>query len=182
MHTETISSLMMFGLYGAVFLAPFLQEDAAVLGAAALAPSTPNPALIYAALFAGLIVSDAWKYGAGRLASRSAYVQRLQAKPIAARIGDLIDKRLGLALLTARFVPGTRIPLYVLSGLRRAPLPKFMIFLTLSAAAYIAIAAALVAVIGPKAAFGLAIAALVAIVGVGLFAALHRPAKAPTAS
>ncbi len=177
MHTEAISGLMMFGLYGAVFLAPFVQEDAAVLGGTAIAQTAPQPVFIYAALFAGLIASDTWKYGAGRLATRSAYVQRLQAKPIAARIGALIDAHLGLALLTARFVPGTRIPLYVLSGLRRAPLPKFLTFLTLSAAAYIALSAGLVALIGPQAAIGLAIAALVALAGVGLFAALRRPAN-----
>jgi membrane protein DedA with SNARE-associated domain len=176
MHTEAISGLMMFGLYGAVFLAPFVQEDAAILGGAAIAETSPMPGLVYAALFAGLVASDTWKYGAGRLASRSAYVERLQAKPIAAKIGALIDARLGVALLTARFVPGTRIPLYVLSGLRRAPLPKFMAFLTLSAACYIALAVVLVAVIGPKAVIGLAVAALIAIAGLGVFAALRRPA------
>jgi membrane protein DedA with SNARE-associated domain len=165
-----MSMLMALGLYAAVFAGPFVQEDVAVLGGAAVAQASPNPPLVYIALLAGLVTSDSWKYAAGRLARRWQFVADMANRPTAQRFLRIINARLGVALLTARFVPGTRIPLYVLAGVERAPMLKFAVFLVLSAIAYIALAAGLVTLIGPKAAAGLTVTALLAVVLLAVWA------------
>jgi membrane protein DedA with SNARE-associated domain len=169
------NALMVYGVYAAVFLGPFVQEDAAVLGGATAAMTSPHPELVLGLLFLGLMVSDTWKYVAGRMAGRWRYVARLAEGPRAAKVGEVIRNRLGLALLTARFVPGTRIPLYVLAGLNKAPVAKFLIVLALSALAYISIATGLVWLIGAKAATGLTIAAVVALAIGALILRFRRP-------
>lgn len=46
-------------------------------------------------------------------------------------------RRLGLTLLVARFVPGTRIPLYIACGVFKAPFARFIILVALSGAVYL---------------------------------------------
>ena len=68
-------------------------------------------------------------------------------------------------MLTARFVPGTRIPTYVACGFFKAHYGKYMIVLVLTASLYVAITFGLFhtvgAVIGEKAKFWLPIIAIV---------------------
>lgn len=181
MGPDAQSLIAAAAIYGAIFFAPFVQEDAAVLGSATAAPMLPHPELAYAALFAGLYCSDSWKYFLGRFARKSKLVQGVMARPTAKRIGDTVEKRLGVALIVARFVPGTRIPLYVIAGVQHAPMVKFLIILGCTAALYIAFAAALVAVIGPKAATILTIVAVALIVGLAIYALARRYWPRPAA-
>jgi membrane protein DedA with SNARE-associated domain len=138
-----------FALYAAAFLAPFVQEDAAVIGtASAAAAGQAEPALLLAAVWAGLLVSDGWKYGAGRLAHRIPWAAQQVARPRVAAARDAVLKRLGMALVTARFVPGTRIPLYLACGVFRAPAVKFLALIGLSASAYVGLCYGLFVVLG----------------------------------
>lgn len=115
-----------WGAYLSLFLAPFVQEDAAVIGAATAATmGVGEPALVFASVVAGLTVSDTWKYWAGRLAHTQGWARRFVEKPGVSAARDRVLKRLGLTMLVARFVPGTRIPLYVAAGLFGAPFWKF---------------------------------------------------------
>lgn len=127
-------------LYLAIFLLPFIQEDAAVIGAATasimgLAPTS----FLVAAIISGLIASDAWKYWIGRLARRYAWAHRFAEKPGVSVAGDLVRKEFIQTMLTARFVPGTRIPTYVACGFFRANYAKYLVVLMMTAAMYVAI-------------------------------------------
>lgn len=132
-----------------VFIAPFVQEDAAVFGAAGLAAMGVAPtAVIFGVALAGLTASDVWKYWAGRLAGKHAWARKIAEKPAALAAKERIVKHLAASMFVARFVPGTRVPLYVAAGVFRAPFLLFFIYVAASGALYLALAFALVRALG----------------------------------
>jgi len=156
-------------VYVIVFFAPFVQEDAAVFGAAsAAAMGQGDPAILFAVTLAGLTLSDLWKYWAGAFAKRIPRFAKWVNDPrvLAAREGVL--KRLGLTLLAARFVPGTRIPLYVACGVFHAPFGRFSAYVILSGALYIGLAFALLRLVGEAA--GERVHAIAPFVAIGVVA------------
>lgn len=126
-------------LYFSIFFLPFIQEDAAVIGAAtaSLAGAAPTP-LIVAAILTGLVASDGWKYWMGRLARRYEWAHKFAEKPGVSIAGDLIKKEFIQTMLTARFVPGTRIPTYVAAGFFKADYVRYILTLVLTASLYVA--------------------------------------------
>jgi membrane protein DedA with SNARE-associated domain len=137
---EDIAQLTGWTLYLSIFLLPFIQEDAAVIGAATasimgLAPTS----FLVAAILSGLVASDAWKYWIGRLARRYSWAHRFAEKPGVSVAGDLVRKEFVQTMLTARFVPGTRIPTYVACGFFKANYGKYLVVLVGTAAMYVGI-------------------------------------------
>jgi len=110
-----------WGVYLLIVVTPFIQEDTAVVGAATASISGANPLACYLLLVLGITGSDLFKYWIGRASHAFAWTRRMtqRADVLAAR--ERVLKRLGLTLVIARFVPGTRIPLFVASGLFHAP-------------------------------------------------------------
>lgn len=110
-----------WGVYLLIVVTPFIQEDTAVIGAATASISGANPFACYLLLVLGITGSDLFKYWIGRASHAFAWTRRVtqRADVLAAR--ERVLKRLGLTLIIARFVPGTRIPLFVASGLFHAP-------------------------------------------------------------
>lgn len=103
--------------YALAFLGPFVQEDAAVVGAAgAITSPHISDVGLFGAVFAGLMVSDIWKYWAGRFAERTRFASKWIADPRVQSAREKVLRRLGVTLLLARFVPGARVPLYVACG------------------------------------------------------------------
>lgn len=101
----------------AIFLATFVLEDAATVAAALLAASGAiSPPLALATLFAGILGGDLALYGLGSAARTQQWARH--------RIGDeriergrlWLNDRLTASLVTARFVPGMRLPVYSASG------------------------------------------------------------------
>lgn len=125
------------GLYLALFAAPFVQEDAAIVGAAAAsAAAQGEPVAIFASVLIGLVISDAWKYWLGRLAHRSPWASRFVAGPRIARAAAQVARRTGAALVISRFIPGTRIPLYIACGYFRVRFARFVCLIAVSGALY----------------------------------------------
>ncbi|MEM1410379.1 MAG: VTT domain-containing protein [Pseudomonadota bacterium] len=149
---ETVSVMMAeasWAVYLGLLVAPFIQEDAAVIGAASLAAAEPQSApLILAIALLGLSVSDLWKYAIGLAAQRQAWAQRLATKPAVQKAGEAVRRRLGSAIMTARFLPGTRIALYIAAGYFSAPFPRFAFFIVLSGAVLLVGLYAVFAVLG----------------------------------
>jgi membrane protein DedA with SNARE-associated domain len=138
-----------WAVYLALFIGPFVQEDAAVVGAAATAASGHmDPAMALAITFVGLLISDGWKYWIGRLAHKSRRASRWIADPRVQGARERVLRRLGLTLLVARFVPGTRIPLYVACGVFKAPFSRFMTLVALTGALYLLLMYALIRSLG----------------------------------
>ncbi len=136
-------------LYFSIFALPFIQEDAAVIGAAtaSLADAAPT-SFIVAAILTGLVASDAWKYWLGRLARSHAWAHKFAEKPGVSIAGDLVRKEFIQTMLTARFVPGTRIPTYVACGFFKADYVRYVLVLALTASLYVGITFVLFHTIG----------------------------------
>jgi membrane protein DedA with SNARE-associated domain len=137
---DDIATLTGFALFAAIFFLPFLQEDAAVIGAATasllgLAPTH----LLFITIVLGLLASDAWKYWIGRWARRYQWAHKFAEKPGVSVAGDLVRKEFVQTMLTARFVPGTRVPTYVACGFFKAHYGKYLVVLTMTATLYVVI-------------------------------------------
>ncbi|MBY0422897.1 MAG: hypothetical protein K2Q06_11385, partial [Parvularculaceae bacterium] len=146
---EAVMQMSGFALYLGLFLLPFVQEDAAVVAAATASLTKMGPLeACFAAVLAGLICSDVWKYWAGYLARRYRWAHRFAEKPGVAVAGDLVRNNLGKTLMIARFVPGTRIPSYVACGFFQTPYLKFCVIVALSAFTYVAVMFALFETVG----------------------------------
>jgi membrane protein DedA with SNARE-associated domain len=121
MDSAHLVSASPWGVYLLIVLTPFIQEDTAVVGAATASISGANPLACYLLLVLGITGSDLFKYWIGRASHVFAWTRRMTLRPDVLAARERVLKRLGVTLVIARFVPGTRIPLFVASGLFHAP-------------------------------------------------------------
>lgn len=135
-----VATLSIWLVFGLLFFSPFLQEDFGVILAATASVYNVAPtAFLAAAILTGLVASDAWKYWMGRLARRYAWAHKFAEKPGVSVAGDLIRKEFLQTMLTARFVPGTRIPTYIAAGFFKADYIRYVLTLVFTASLYIVI-------------------------------------------
>lgn len=178
-------------IYLSAFIAPFVQEDAAVLGAVtALAhpamDQMANGSLIVSAMLLGLIISDLWKYWLGWAGQTQGWAHRFAEKPGVAQVRAKIVANPGKTLLIARFVPGTRIPAYIAAGFFGVPFGLFAMWIVVSALAYTFVAWALIVTVGTVAgekgqlyvAISLIAAILLFVIARMIMAKLRPPAPA----
>jgi membrane protein DedA with SNARE-associated domain len=140
-------------IYLTAFIGPFIQEDAAILGAvtACIQPMTNSMAsgpFIVLSMLAGLIISDLWKYWIGWAGRTQAWAQAMARKPAVELVGTKIVQNPGKTLLIARFVPGTRIPAYLAAGFFGIPFGRFAFWVVTSALAYVGAAWAVLSTVG----------------------------------
>ncbi|VAW05460.1 hypothetical protein MNBD_ALPHA05-1672 [hydrothermal vent metagenome] len=136
---EAIASMSIWLLMFTIFIGPFIQEDGAVIFAATVSLHGFAPTeVIVLVVFLGLLGSDAWKYWLGRLARSHEWAHRFAEKPGVSVAGDLVRTELWQTMLTARFVPGTRIPTYIACGFFKAHYGKYILILGFTALLYIA--------------------------------------------
>jgi membrane protein DedA with SNARE-associated domain len=179
---ESFAAMSGWVLFLTIFLLPFWQEDLAVIGAAtaSIAGAAPTEYIV-PTIMAGLVASDAWKYWLGRLARRCQWAHRFAEKPGVSIAGDLIRKEFMQTMLTARFVPGTRIPTYVAAGFFKADYLRYVLTLIFTAALYVSIVFvlfhALGAVAGEQAKVWLPIGAVGLLVAYVVFRWLNHVAK-----
>jgi len=141
-----------WGIYALVAIAPFVQEDTAIISAAAAsAAGAGSTQALFVMLIIGLSFSDLWKYWLGRAGHTHEWGRKFAQKPGVAAARDKVVNRLGLSLVTARFVPGTRIPLYIACGFFKAPFWKVACFVIFSAILYAGIAFGLFHMLGDMA-------------------------------
>lgn len=174
-----------WSVYLIAMIMPFVQEDTAVIGAASSAAAAHGrPALLLLATWAGLVVSDGWKYW-GRLAYKIPMAARFTADPRVIAARDKVLTRLGLALIVARFVPGTRIPLNVACGLFRVSFVRFILLIMLSAALYLGVAfavfTALGAIVGEQVRSAIPFVVVPLVLIMVAFAWTRKPARNPAA-
>lgn len=112
------------GLGPSMAFATLVSEDATTLGAAALVSTrvlSPPEAIAWVAL--GIWAGDLGLYTIGRLARHAtsvrAWVARRWPRVMADAVGARLTRGAAAAILASRFLPGTRIPIYVGAGLLR---------------------------------------------------------------
>ncbi len=111
---------------GSLFFMTFVSEDAAMLGGAALAATglmaTP---LVFSACFLGIWLGDMGLYALARYFGRPLlgrpWVKRRINEAQLAKSEAWLKKRGPLVLLLVRFVPGLRLPTYLLAGTLAMP-------------------------------------------------------------
>ncbi|MEL6378497.1 MAG: hypothetical protein AAFR69_07405 [Pseudomonadota bacterium] len=182
-NPENLFMMSGWTLYALIFLTPFIQEDAAVIGAATASISGAGvPLLIFATVLAGLTASDVWKYWLGWAARRYEWAHKFAEKPGVSVAGKLVDEELVKTLFTARFVPGTRIPTYLACGFFLTPYLRFVLWVMGTATLYVTVMFVLFhavgEVAGERAKVWLPIIAVVCLGGYILFRYLrHRADK-----
>jgi membrane protein DedA with SNARE-associated domain len=115
---------------GALFFMTFVSEDAAMLGGASLTATdllaTP---VVFAACFLGIWLGDMGLYALARYFGRPllgrAWVKRRIKDEQLAKSEAWLKKRGPLVLLVVRFVPGLRLPTYLLAGTLAMPFLYF---------------------------------------------------------
>ncbi len=137
LDAHDMTMLTGFALYASVFALPFFQEDLAVIVAAtASLAGAGSTAALFATIVLGLTASDVWKYWLGWFARRHAWAHRFAEKPGVSVAGTLVREELYKTLMTARFVPGTRIPTYLACGFFQSPYLRFSLFVASTAFLY----------------------------------------------
>lgn len=110
----------------AIIAATFVVEDAATIAVGVLASRMlVDPGLAIAALLVGTIVGDFGVYALGRGAGRLPFF-RSRRFP---RAEAWLCSRGGAAVALARFVPGSRLPVYSASGFVRMPFIRFAVLI-----------------------------------------------------
>ncbi len=124
-----------------ILASTFFLEDAAI-GYAALLATTGMiaPHFAYGVLFLGIYVGDLGLYFLGAAARHYHFARRLIGEARIARADGWIGRHALSALLLARAMPGTRLPVYAASGFLHVP---FLLFAGATAGASLAWTAAL---------------------------------------
>jgi membrane protein DedA with SNARE-associated domain len=106
----------------ALALATLVSEDAATVAAAALVSMRKvDLASALVAVSLGIYVGDLAVFAAGRLARRAPAVRglivRRWSEDALAAIASRFERRLPSVVVAGRFLPGSRLPLYLAAGL-----------------------------------------------------------------
>ncbi len=135
--------------YFCLFLAPFLQEDVSVLGAAtASASGLGDPTMMLFAVSFGLVASASLKYGLGRAANTQKWAKKYIENPKVEAAKKGVEQNMGKSMFIARFVPMARVPLYIAAGFFSTPFVRFAGFVLVAGLLYVALAFGLFHVFG----------------------------------
>ena len=115
-----------------IFLFTFAYEDGATLLAAALgAAGRLDVRLGFASAFLGIWAGDMGLYALGSSVAQRAIASRWLSRHVShealARAGGWFQRRGAWAIIASRFVPGSRLPLYVAAGALKLPARTFII-------------------------------------------------------
>ncbi|MCA9695227.1 MAG: VTT domain-containing protein [Nannocystaceae bacterium] len=110
----------------ALAVATLALEDAVTVAAGLLAAEgLVSAPVALAGLWIGIIGGDLWLYGLGALASRRPWARRLVGEANIARGRGFLDRNLVVTLVSARSIPGMRLPTYAASGFVGVSLARF---------------------------------------------------------
>ena len=104
-------------IYAGLFFGPFMQEDTAVFAAASYSATVPDEWLkVFLIIWAGLCLSDLWKYWLGWAAIRHPKARKFAEKEKVAAFHSKIKKHAFISLIGVRFMPLARVPAYIACG------------------------------------------------------------------
>lgn len=112
----------------AIIAGTFILEDATtVLVGMAVAAGQCSPVAALLSLYAGIILGDLGLYGLGRAASAHRWAGRLARAERLLPLRAWLDHHLVVAVFSARFMPGLRLPTYTATGFFGMPLRRFAV-------------------------------------------------------
>ncbi|MBL4871756.1 MAG: VTT domain-containing protein [Robiginitomaculum sp.] len=137
---EFIGESNMYLLYIGLFLAPFVQEDSAVIGAASLSISRSDHWIsIFAVILIGLIASDSWKYWLGWAGKHHKWAKKYTQNERVQKLKHVIINNSVKTLIAVRFLPLARIPTYLATGFFGVPYLKYWLSIAVSALIYVTV-------------------------------------------
>ena len=168
-------------IYICSLIAPFIQEDIAVIGAVtAIISKMGNPLGLFAAISIGLIMSDLWKYWLGRAATTQDWARKYSDKPSVHKAREKLESNVFKTIFVSRFLPGARIPLYIAAGFFKIPFSKFALSICATAIFYIGLIYVLFFALGEIAGERLkTYLPIAALVGIALYLIFKRLTKKP---
>lgn len=105
-----------------LFAATFVAEDVATVAAGILvARSGADPFAALAGVILGTAIGDIALYALGRWGARSKFGRKLRSRADVKRAESWISGRVLALVFAARFLPGSRLPIFTASGLVAAP-------------------------------------------------------------
>lgn len=112
----------------AIIAGTFILEDATtVLVGVAVAAGQCSLPVALLSLYAGVILGDLGLYGLGRAASSHRWARRLARAERLLPLRAWLDHHLVVAVFSARFMPGLRLPTYTATGFFGMPLRRFAV-------------------------------------------------------
>ena len=124
-------------IYAGLFLGPFIQEDTAVFTAASYSATVPDDWLkVFLIIWAGLCLSDLWKYWIGWAALRHPKARKFAEKEKVTAFHAKIKEHAFISLLGVRFMPLARVPAYVACGFFKVSYTLFATAIIISAFLY----------------------------------------------
>lgn len=129
--------------------ATLISEDIAIVGAALMvAEGLAGLWWAFGAIVGGILLGDTVLYGIGWLAAHYRRARALVASRKVYQIKRFIRGRLGLILLSTRFLPGSRIPTYTACGFFGFSLTYFMAVLSVASLVWTSVIFAVVITTG----------------------------------
>jgi membrane protein DedA with SNARE-associated domain len=131
-HIEYLSeSPLLQGIVAA--FCTFILEDASTVACGLLvADSQMRFLTAYIGLSSGIAIGDLGLYGLGRFAGAKTLAWRLVTADRLDRAGAWFRRNMVTSVVSARFVPGMRLPTYVCAGILHAPLGRFTVLVAAS--------------------------------------------------
>ncbi len=127
---SAVAEWIPFAKAGGFFLATFVLEDVAAVGAGMLlATGGISWPAAFAACFLGIWMGDAGLYALARYAGRG-WFERSSLRRFTAKVAESerwFAERGTPILMLSRLVPGARLPTYLAAGFLRVPLPRFLL-------------------------------------------------------
>ncbi|NNE56846.1 MAG: hypothetical protein HKN36_01945 [Hellea sp.] len=139
-YIESMADSAPWLIYAAILVGPFIQEDAAVFVTATVsALGKVNPALAFAAVLMGLFLSDIWKYWIGWAILKNRKVAKIAERDKIVSLGEKVQSYPFTTLVSARFIPLTRIPTLAACGFFQMSYLKFCFFVAITAALFVSL-------------------------------------------
>jgi pimeloyl-ACP methyl ester carboxylesterase/membrane protein DedA with SNARE-associated domain len=142
---------------GMLVAATFVSEDLTCISAGLLARvHRIDPFVAVFGCFLGIFVTDMWLWLTGRWIGRRVLRWRWIARRVSPesleRFAVKFDRHLGKAVVASRFLPGTRLPMYVAAGIVSKRPVAFIVWLLLAASVWTPILVLAAMILGPVAA------------------------------
>ena len=123
-----------------IILATFILEDAATSAASLLSVNGYLPLhMAISALIIGIVIGDIALYLTGHWGKNAVRIQKFLEKKQLQCTGEFLRKNTVAAIISARFIPGMRLPTYIAMGLFGVKFHKFVITVLLAAVSWTAI-------------------------------------------
>mgnify|MGYP002632937176 CR=1 FL=1 len=133
----------------ALYFGTFLHEDVAILAGSFLVVEMEFPrSLALTSLYLGIVSGDLALYGLGRIARRSAFLQRILIGRHVERLRAWLDQNLVLTIIACRLLPGTVFPVFVACGWFGLSLRRFLATTLISSFIYAAVLLSAVTALG----------------------------------